>query len=108
VHVGRMLAHSESRVQPNDTRTRGAEPVRKPFRRPKICKAPHPLQPIVRPRRPVTRGIGVGQARLTYPQPTDSRANSSEEHESASTRREYLRKRPKTLEVSFEGPVDAI
>ena len=34
----------------NDTRVRGAGPSRKPFVRLKTCPAPHPLQPIVRPR----------------------------------------------------------
>jgi hypothetical protein len=34
--------------RPNDTRVRGAGPARKTFMRPKVCKAPHPLQPIVR------------------------------------------------------------
>ena len=36
--------------RPNDTRVRGAGPARKPLLCPKACKAPHPLQPIVRPR----------------------------------------------------------
>ena len=34
--------------RPNDTRVRGAGPARKTFLRLKACKAPHPLQPIVR------------------------------------------------------------
>ena len=36
--------------RPNDARVRGARPARKTFVAPKACKAPHPLQPIVRPR----------------------------------------------------------
>ena len=36
--------------RPNDARVRGAGPARKPFVGLKACKAPHPLQPIVRPR----------------------------------------------------------
>jgi hypothetical protein len=35
--------------QPNDTRVRGAGPPRKPLLQLKACKAPYPLQPIVRP-----------------------------------------------------------
>jgi hypothetical protein len=35
---------------PNDTRVRGAGPPPKTFPSSKACKAPHPLQPIVRPR----------------------------------------------------------
>jgi hypothetical protein len=34
--------------RPNDARVRGAGPPRKTFIAPKACKAPHPLQPIVR------------------------------------------------------------
>jgi len=45
----RMLEAGGER--PDDTRVRGAGPARKTFVRPKACKAPHPLQPIVRPRR---------------------------------------------------------
>ncbi len=37
--------------RPNDARVSGAGPARKTFIRPRACKAPHPLQPIVRPRR---------------------------------------------------------
>jgi hypothetical protein len=35
--------------RPNAPRVSGAGPARKTFIRPKACKAPHPLQPIVRP-----------------------------------------------------------
>ena len=45
--------------RPNDARVRGAGPARKTFLRPKACKAPHPLQPIVRPRH-VPTGAGPG------------------------------------------------
>jgi hypothetical protein len=41
--VAAMLAQ-----RPNDTRVSGAGPPRKPVLRLKACKAPHPLQPIVR------------------------------------------------------------
>jgi hypothetical protein len=47
---------------PNDTRVRGAGPPRKTFVRPKACKAPHPLQPIVRP--PCRERGTPGSARL--------------------------------------------
>jgi hypothetical protein len=43
--------HGPEARTPNDTRVRGAGPARKTFLRPKACTAPHPLQPIVRPRR---------------------------------------------------------
>jgi hypothetical protein len=39
-----------SSERPNDTRVSGAGPSRKTFITPKTCKAPHPLQPIVRRR----------------------------------------------------------
>jgi hypothetical protein len=42
-------AQKPNPAAPNDTRVRGAGPPRKTFLRPKVCKAPHPLQPIVRP-----------------------------------------------------------
>jgi hypothetical protein len=47
----KISAAAAMRVQrPNDTRVRGAGPARKTFLRPKACKAPHPLQPLVRRR----------------------------------------------------------
>jgi hypothetical protein len=44
---------------PNDARVSGAGPMRKTFIAPKACKAPHPLQPIVRPQRLVYRRVVV-------------------------------------------------
>jgi hypothetical protein len=48
--VATLSAPHRSLVQrPNDTRVRGAGPARRAFLQLKACKAPHPLQPIVRP-----------------------------------------------------------
>jgi hypothetical protein len=41
----------DNRSHRTTPRVRGAGPERKTFVRTKACKAPHPLQPIVRPRR---------------------------------------------------------
>jgi hypothetical protein len=55
---GQPAAAAMLAQRPNETRVRGAGPARKTFLRPKTCKAPHPLQPIVRPR------VRVGKSTL--------------------------------------------
>jgi hypothetical protein len=55
--------------RPNDTRVRGAGPARKTFIAPKACKAPHPLQPIVRPRPRAVAKLPARQLSCAWKEP---------------------------------------
>jgi hypothetical protein len=58
---------------PNASRVRGAGPPRKTFIAPKACKAPHPLQPIVRPRSRQSRSVLLGLGERRDPNPRNRR-----------------------------------
>jgi hypothetical protein len=55
--------------RPNDARVSGAGPPRKTFFHPRLCKAPHPLQPIVR--RLTAAACAIGKERAEFEAPPD-------------------------------------